>query len=78
MSNDYRFNPSTGEFENKTNWKSNNDRRIGLWGIAFLLFPLVGFIVYFFIRNRKPSKAQSILYWSIAGVVLFIVGMFNQ
>lgn len=78
MSGNYRFNPSTGEFEGKTSWRGNYDKPIGLWGIVFLLFPWLGFIVYFFFRNNKPHKARSIFYWSVAGVVLFIVGVLNE
>lgn len=83
MSDNYRFNPSTGEFENRISWRpsnnnNSNDKGIGLWGIIFLFFPYIGVIVYFFMKNSKPNKARGILYWSIAGGVLMIIGMLNE
>lgn len=83
MSDNYKFNPSTGEFEQNKGWNSSNnsspnDKGVGLWGIFFLLFPYIGVIVYFFMRGSKPNKAKSILYWSIAGGVFMIIGMLNE
>lgn len=84
MSDDYRFNPSTGEFEKKGFRKSRiknspkNDRGVGLWGIPFLIFPYIGIPVYFFMKQSKPHKAKSILYWSIAGGILFLMATLSD
>ncbi|MCY1660933.1 PLDc N-terminal domain-containing protein [Chryseobacterium sp. SL1] len=82
MNEDYQFNPSTGEFEKGTTWRktknNKNDRGIGLWGIAFLFFPYIGLVIYFFIRYTKPNKAKSILYWSIAGGIVLVISMMDN
>ncbi len=75
---DYKFNPSTGEFENIQERGVSKKKGIGFWGLLFLLFPFLGFVLYFFMRNSKPYKAKSILNWSIVGMILFIIGMMNN
>ncbi len=84
MSDDYKFNPSTGEFEEKSGWWKNlnllfsTDKGVGLWGLLFLFFPHIGFLVYFLLKKRRPLQAKSILHWSIAGGILFFIGMLNE
>ncbi len=49
--------------------------KVGLVGILFFLFPLIGLIMYFIWRKTKPLKAGKAIKIALFG---FIVGMATQ
>lgn len=45
---------------------------IGLNILAFLI-PLVGLILYFSMKGSTPKKASSIIKWTIASIIIYVV-----
>ncbi len=45
---------------------------IGLNILSFLI-PLVGLILYFAIKKQTPNKAQSLIKWTIASIIIYVV-----
>lgn len=73
-----RFNPNTGEFETlqpsrNDGGSSNTESGVGLWGVPFLLIPLIGWIMYFVWRKNKPKKARQANICAIVGFILNVL-----
>lgn len=45
---------------------------IGLNILSFLI-PLVGLVLYFAIKKQTPNKAQSLIKWTIASIIIYVV-----